>query len=157
MTHRYQTTLSWQGSTAAGYRAYSRSHTAVADPASARLDLSADPAFRGDPGLLNPEQLVVMATSSCQLLSFLAVAARQGVDVQSYEDAAEGFMDNAAGPMRISRIVLHPAIAVGAGTDAAKVLRMVELAHEECFIANSLTSTIEIEPRILLRAAQPPA
>lgn len=148
MRHSYSTTLSWQGSTGAGYRAYSRAHTASAAPATATLDLSADRAFRGDPALLNPEQLLVMAASSCQLLSFLAVAARHGVDVVGYEDSAEGFMAESAGSMRISHIVLRPVITVSPLTDADEVLRLVHLAHEECYIANSLVATMEIEPGI---------
>src|SRR5207302_6235228 len=84
--HRYTTTCTWSGSTAAGYEQYERDHTAAAPPAAARLELSGDPAFRGDPGRLNPEQLLVMAASSCQLLSFLAAAARARVDVIGYQD-----------------------------------------------------------------------
>lgn len=148
MTHSYSTTLSWQGSTGAGYRGYSRAHTASATPAPATLDLSADPAFRGDPALLNPEQLLVIAASSCQLLSFLAVAAMRGIDVLSYEDAAEGFMEKVDGATRISRIVLHPVIQVSPWTDVDVVLQLVATAHEECYIANSLNGTVEIEPRI---------
>ena len=110
-THAYTTTLAWQGSTGAGYRVYPRDHTVTAPPAESPLALSADRAFRGDPGRLNPEQLLVVAASSCQLLSFLAVAARQGLDVLGYQDQAEGFMDDADPPVRISRIVLRPVVS----------------------------------------------
>ncbi|MDQ6854594.1 MAG: OsmC family peroxiredoxin, partial [Actinomycetota bacterium] len=88
--HRYTVSCAWQGSTGGGYDAYDRSHTATAPPARPTLPLSSDPAFRGDPALLNPEQLLVMAAASCQLLSFLAVAARARVDVVDYRDDAEG-------------------------------------------------------------------
>jgi organic hydroperoxide reductase OsmC/OhrA len=148
MTHTYSATLSWQGTTRDGYRAYSRMHSASAAPAEAALQLSADPTYRGDPSALNPEQLVLMAASSCQLLSFLAVAALGKVDVVSYEDAAEAFMEHSRGPMKIDRIVLRPVIHVADGTDIDEILRMVHKAHEDCFIANSLNSAIEIEPRI---------
>ena len=77
--HRYSVRCHWSGSTAGGYEAYDRGHEASAPPAAAVLLLSADPGFRGDPGRLNPEQLVVLAASSCQLLSFLAVAAPRPV------------------------------------------------------------------------------
>jgi organic hydroperoxide reductase OsmC/OhrA len=141
--HRYTTTLSWEGSTSGGYRDYSRAHTA------AGLALSADPAFRGDPELLNPEQLVVAAASSCQLLSFLAVAARHGVDVLAYDDRAEAEMDARQSPVRINVIRLHPTIRVAEGTDHAKVLHLVEVAHQDCFIANSLNSEITIDATVV--------
>ena len=73
--HRYAATCVWAGSTAAGYDTYDRAHTGTAPPAAATLALSSDPVFRGDARLLNPEALLVLSASSCQLLSFLAVAA----------------------------------------------------------------------------------
>ena len=88
--HRYSTRCSWSGSTAAGYESYDRAHTAWAPPATASVALSSEQAYRGDPALLNPEQLMVMAASSCQLLSFLAVASRARIDVVAYEDDAIG-------------------------------------------------------------------
>ena len=74
--HHYRVTCAWRGSTAGGVEAYDRAHAASAPPAHVTLALSADPAFRGDPTLLNPEQLLVLAAASCQLLTFLSCAAR---------------------------------------------------------------------------------
>lgn len=146
--HHYQTHLVWEGSTGAGYRAYSRNHQAVAPPATSEVSLSADPHFRGDPDLTNPEQLLVMAASSCQLLSFLAVAARHGVDVISYEDEAEGLMPSGETPMRITQISLSPQVVVAAGTDIDQIERLVHMAHEQCYIANSLTASVKVHPTI---------
>src|SRR5262249_46125502 len=86
---RYTASCAWYGSTAPGYAAYDRRHRASAPPAPETLELSSDPAFRGDPSLLNPEQLLVMAAASCQLLSFLAVAARARIDVVAHRSQAE--------------------------------------------------------------------
>jgi organic hydroperoxide reductase OsmC/OhrA len=145
-THTYRSTLAWRGTTAAGYERYDRTHRVTLPPAAGELTLSSDPAFRGDAGLANPEQLLLAAASSCQLLSFLAVAARARVDVLEYDDEAEAAMPEEEQPMRITRIVLRPRIVVGAGTDSDRVGRLVELAHRECFVANSLNSEMVIEP-----------
>lgn len=146
VTHRYTATTSWRGSTAAGYEAYDRAHRGSAPPAGAALSLSADPAFRGDPSLLNPEQLVVLAASSCQLLSFLAVAARARVDVVSYEDDAEAEMPEDDGPVRLTRITLRPRIGVVEGPSTARVERLVRLAHDACFVASSLRTEVVVVP-----------
>lgn len=143
-SHAYTTHLVWEGSTGAGYRGYSRSHRAVARPAVEQMSLSADPQFRGDPDLMNPEQLLVMATSSCQLLSFLAVAAQNSVDVVDYEDDAVGIMSDDTDPTRIASIELSPVVRVAAGTDHALVMQLIEEAHRECYIANSLTTSVSI-------------
>lgn len=148
-THRYQAHLSWSGSTADGYDRYTRTHAASAPPAThgVPLELSADPAFSGDPSKLNPEQLLVLAASSCQLLSFLAVAARARVDVVGYEDDAEGEMPEHDRPLRIVRITLRPTITVaGDAPDDARLAQLVDTAHRHCFVANSLTSEIVLEP-----------
>ncbi|QEO15642.1 OsmC family peroxiredoxin [Agromyces intestinalis] len=142
-THQYRTELAWHGSTAAGYAAYSRDHVVSAPPASAALHLSADRAFLGDPALLNPEQLLVAAASSCLLLSFLGEAARAGIDVIGYTDGAEGDLRGG----RIATIVLRPRIRV-VGAEPGRVEALLREAHEHCFIANSLTSEVSLEPVI---------
>jgi organic hydroperoxide reductase OsmC/OhrA len=147
-THTYRSSLSWQGSTAAGYEAYDRTHSVEVPPAGGELVLSGDPAFGGDEGLPNPEQLLLAAASSCQLLSFLAVAARSRIDVLAYQDEADAIMPDDQKPMRITRITLRPRIVVAAGVDSDRVRRMVERAHEGCFIANTLNAEIVVEPVI---------
>jgi organic hydroperoxide reductase OsmC/OhrA len=146
-THTYRTELSWQGTTAVGYDAYDRAHRLVAAPARAPLELSSDPAFRGDPDRLNPEQLLLAAASSCQLLSFLAVAARARIDVVAYTDEAEATMPEDDKPMRLTRISLRPVITLAAAADVTdqRLDHLVEVAHRECFIANSLRSEMTIE------------
>jgi organic hydroperoxide reductase OsmC/OhrA len=141
---------SWSGSTGHGYASYSREHTASATPALQPIQLSADPSFRGDKNLLNPEQLVVLAASSCQLLSFLAVCAREHVEVLDYEDDGEGMMSPVQQVIRLASILLKPTIRVAAGTDKDLVLRLVARAHRECYIANSLIAEVHIEPTVVV-------
>ena len=92
-----------------------------------------------------------MAAASCQMLSFLAIAARKRIDVVDYRDDAEGFMPEDNPPMRITRIRLRPRIVIAGQQDRDAVQKMVELAHRHCFIASSLKSEIEIEADIEFR------
>ena len=149
MIHRYRVRCAWQGSTGGGYDHYRREHEASAPPAAAGLTLSSDPAFRGDPARLNPEQLLVLAAASCQLLSFLAVAARARLDVVSYEDDAEAEMPEDNRPIRLTTIRLRPRIVLRPGrADETRVRQLVRLAHRECYIANSLKTEVIVEPTI---------
>ncbi|QEW01927.1 OsmC family protein [Microbacterium lushaniae] len=141
--HHYATTLMWTGDTGSGYAGYGRAHDV--EFAGDILTLSADAAFRGDASLPNPEQLLLAAASSCQLLSFLAVAARAGVAVLAYRDDATAVMPAVPAPMRITRIHLAPHIQVR-DADAAAVCRLVHDAHEGCFVANSLTADVVVAP-----------
>jgi organic hydroperoxide reductase OsmC/OhrA len=151
--HTYRARVEWSGSTGAGYRAYPRAHTAWTPPATEAFDLSADPHFRGDADLPNPEQLLVLAASSCQLLSFLAVASRAGVDVVAYEDDASGEMPDGVVPQRITRIVLRPVVRVSAldaqvPVEVGALERMLHEAHEQCYISNSLTTEVVVHPTV---------
>lgn len=148
VVHQYRALCSWSGSTAAGYEAYDRKHRASAPPAEPDLTLSADPAFRGDPAQLNPEQLVVLAAASCQLLSFLAVAARARIDVRDYRDEATAAMPEGERPVRLAEIVLRPRITLATGPSEERVRHLVEVAHRECYIANSLATPVRVEPLI---------
>jgi organic hydroperoxide reductase OsmC/OhrA len=147
-THRYRTVCTWSGTTAVGYDAYDRTHTVVAPPARHELTLASDPAFLGDPDLLNPEQLLLASASSCQLLAFLAVAARARISVLAYRDEAEAVMPPEPVPTRITEIRLRPEITVASGADEAKVHRLVEVAHHECFIANTLSCAIDVRATV---------
>ena len=147
-THNYCSRLEWSGATADGYDHYDRTHTVSSPPAPARLKLSSDPAFRGAAELQNPEQLLLVAASSCQLLSFLAIMARARLNVVGYTDEASAVMPEDSEPMRITLITLRPRIVIEGAVDEERVRRYVGLAHEGCFIANSLSTEIVIEPRI---------
>jgi organic hydroperoxide reductase OsmC/OhrA len=150
--HTYNCHVEWRGSTAVGHSRYDREHRGLSPPAEAELRLSGDPAFGGNhPELLNPEQLLLLAASSCQLLSFLATAARARIDVVAYKDEAQAIMPEHDKPLRVTRITLRPHIVVAGDTTEERVRHFVDLAHEGCFIANSVKSEIKIEPRIELR------
>lgn len=144
--HRYEVRCDWAGSTGVGYDAYDRTHAATVPPALDALPMSGDPAFLGDARLVNPEQLLVLAASSCQLLSFLAVAARARIDVVAYSDRAEAVMPEDDPPMRITLITLRPEIRVRGAVPEDRLRHLCEVAHRECFIANSLTSEVLVEP-----------
>jgi organic hydroperoxide reductase OsmC/OhrA len=147
--HEYRVVGRWAGSTGVGYDDYNRAHEVEIGGTGLRLAMSGDPAFKGDPELSNPEQLLLAAAVSCQLLSFLAVAARARIDVTAYEDEAEAFMPDDDKPVRITRIELHPQITIAASSGHFQISRLehlVQIAHGECFIANSLRSEIEVRP-----------
>jgi organic hydroperoxide reductase OsmC/OhrA len=146
-THRYETQLSWSGSTGLGWERYDREHTVTAPPAQQELRLTTGEAH-GDEAILSPEQLLVMSASSCQMMSFLHLAAKARIDVVAYEDEAVGVMPEDAEPLRITEITLRPRITVDGDASEERVRKLVHTAHEHCFIANSLTSEIAIDPTV---------
>src|SRR3954451_4728032 len=144
----YRAHIHWTGSTGLGWESYDRTHTASAPPAEAEIGMTTGES-KGDPRLSNPEQLLLMAASSCQMLWFLHLAAKARIDVVEYVDEAEGEMPES----HFTRIVLHPRIVVASGAAEGQVWRLVELAHSECHIAKSLLGEVIVEPRIELGPA----
>jgi organic hydroperoxide reductase OsmC/OhrA len=146
-THSYESHLCWSGSTGLGWEHYERAHSVSAPPAEQTLTVTTGEA-KGDPAQLNPEQLVVMAASSCQMLMFLHLAAKARIDVVEYTDEATGLMPLDEEPVRIQEITLQPRIVIAGDAGDERVLKLVHLAHEQCFIANSLKSEMRLEPVI---------
>ena len=146
-SHRYETRLSWNGSTGLGWENYDRVHSATAPPAEQEIGITTGESH-GDPSILNPEQLLVMAASSCQMLSFLHLAAKARIDVVAYEDEATGVMPLDDEPLRITEITLRPRITVKGDASEERVRKLVHTAHEHCFIANSLNSAMSIETSV---------
>jgi len=97
---------------------------------------------------IDPEEALVAATSSCHMLFFLFIAAKQGFVVDSYSDQAYGEMGkNAEGKTLMSKITLRPRIEFSGSKQpsAAEIAEVHQKAHEQCFIGNSLKSEIVIE------------
>ena len=143
--HRYEARLRWTGSTGLGWENYDRGHAVTAPPAEQVVRLTTGEA-KGDPAVLNPEQLVVMAASSCQMLMFLHLAAKARIDVVEYEDQATGVMPLDREPAWITEITLRPRIVVDGEPNEERVRKLIHTAHEHCFIANTLRSDMTIEP-----------
>jgi organic hydroperoxide reductase OsmC/OhrA len=149
-THRYETQVHWTGSTGLGWDAYTREHTASARGVEQEVRITTGEA-QGDPSVLNPELLLLMAASSCQMLWFLDVASRARVDVVEYRDDAVALMPLDEQPVRITEIELRPTIAVSGDVSEERIHKLVDTAHRHCFIANSLTSQMTITPTLEVR------
>ncbi|MEA4907901.1 MAG: peroxiredoxin [Chloroflexi bacterium] len=149
----YTVTIQWErGGDRFTDKRYSRRHTWSFD---CGLDLAASssphvvPLPYSDPGAVDPEEAFIAALSSCHMLSFLYVAARQGWCVDRYTDQASGVLEpNPAGRMAVTRVTLRPAVAFSGqrlpGPD--EIQAMHAAAHEECYIANSVKTEVRCEP-----------
>jgi len=154
--HTYSVSVTWTGNTGTGtsrYNSYTRDYT-VASPGKPDIAGSSDPAFRGDPKRYNPEDLLVVALSSCHMLSYLHLAAVGGVVVIGYADDAGGVMtQDAKGSGAFSRVTLRPKVTIAATSDPAKARELHHAAHEVCFIANSVNFPVDCEPEIIVAPA----
>lgn len=148
--HLYPIRMTWTGNTGTGtanYRTYDRAHE-YSVPGKPVIPGSSDPAFRGDGTRYNPEELLVMAMSSCHMLWYLHLCAEAKVIVTAYDDQAVGtLLEVAATGGHFTEIVLRPTVTLQAGSDAAVAEQLHERAHHLCFVANSVNFPVRCEPR----------
>jgi len=138
--------LAWEkGEAPFTYEAYPRNHSIAFKNGQETIIASASPPYRGDASKCDPEDMLVAALSSCHMLSFLAIAAKKKLTVTSYEDDAVGFLENNGGKLWMTRVILRPKVAID--TDAETLTHIHHLAHEACFIANSVKTDVSVEPR----------
>ena len=155
--HDYKARLVWDGNLGEGtstYTGYGRKYRVQFD---GKPDLtgSADPIFRGDANVYNPEDLFVAALSSCHLLSYLALCARSKINVIAYEDDAIGTMVlRPDGGGKFESVTLRPKVTIAAGGDEKRAFELHETAHDMCFIAASVSIPVLHEPRIRIEGAQ---
>lgn len=138
--------LTWdKGEAPFTYEAYPRNHAIAFKNGQEVVIASASPPYRGDASKCDPEDMLVAALSSCHMLSFLAIAAKKKLTVTSYEDDAVGFLENNGGKLWMTRVILRPKVAID--TDAETLAGIHHMAHEACFIANSVKTDVSVEPR----------
>ena len=99
---------------------------------------------------VDPEEAFVASLSSCHMLVFLGIAAKRRYVVDRYEDEAIGVMaENEAGKLAVTRVTLRPRVVFSGDRRPSpeQIEKLHHLAHEECFIANSVLTEVVTEPR----------
>jgi organic hydroperoxide reductase OsmC/OhrA len=145
----HKATISWKSTSPDFLKGkYSREHQWTFDggltvPASPSP--SVVPVPYSNPAHVDPEEAFVASISSCHMLTFLHLAAKRGFQVDSYEDAAVGSMTkNEKGVPWMSQVTLNPRIVFTGEKlpTPADEEQLHHLAHEQCYIANSVKTAV---------------
>jgi len=142
----YQLDLEWTGNKGEGtisYNAYERSYV-VHSKDKEELHMSSDEHFRGDKSKYNPEEMLLMAVSSCHMLWYLHLCADAGIIVKKYTDHPEAkLILDQTGSGRMDQFLLRPSVTITRETDREKAISLHEGANKKCFIANTLNVKIQ--------------
>ena len=114
------------------------------------MQASAAPAYLGNPKLVDPEEAFVASLSSCHMLTFLAIACKKKLVLDEYVDEAVGYLEkNAEGKLAIARVVLRQKTKFSGDKQPTpeELKEMNHAAHDQCFIASSVTTEVTIEPQ----------
>ena len=147
--HDYTARVEWTGNRGEGtrtYRGYDRTWD-IATPGKPVIHCSNDPLLGGDPGLPNPEDLLLASLSACHMLWYLHLASAAGIVVHAYRDDPVGVGETSPnGAGRFVSATLKPHIVVEAGADLAEAEAIHHRVHEFCFIARSVNFPVAYAP-----------
>jgi organic hydroperoxide reductase OsmC/OhrA len=149
--HHFAVDTVWTGNRGDGtttYRGYGRDNvlSAAGKP---DIAASAARAFHGDRDRWNPEELLVAALSECHMLSYLHVAVKNGIVVESYTDAATGTMRQVGEGGHFTSVTLRPRVTISSG-DPELAQRLHAEANALCFIASSVNFPVSHEPETVV-------
>ena len=97
---------------------------------------------------VDPEEAFIASLSSCHMLGFLSIAAKRRYRVDSYVDNAVGIMEeDGSGRISVTRVTLRPKVIFSGDKQPSReqLEKMHHLAHDHCFIANSVKTEVVTE------------
>ncbi|WJS95864.1 OsmC family protein [Flavobacterium johnsoniae] len=139
MKHLFKANLNWNSKQKheLSKKFYSKTHQIKVEGKSI-LDVSAAKAFKGDPSLYNPEDLLLSSLVSCHMMSYLYVCSQNGIEVLEYLDNAEAILEvNPDGSGRFVEVKLFPKVKISNPDQIELALKLHQKANQLCFIANS--------------------
>lgn len=140
MKHLFKAELNWtseRSTKQSDAKFYSKSHKIVLEGKPV-LDISAAKAFKGDPKLYNPEDLLLSSFVSCHMMSYLYVCSQNAIEVLEYQDQAEAILEvDSNGSGRIVEVLLRPKVIISKPELIDLALSLHQKANQLCFIANS--------------------
>lgn len=125
----------------------------VAAPPRAQFVGGPPPEFHGDPSSWSPEHLLVSALGLCLFTTFEAFAAREGITVHQWRDAATGILDKTASGLEFQSFTIDVQLTVPAA-DVERARETIERAHRHCIVSRALHVPVKIEPHIVSHEAQ---
>ncbi len=149
---RYSATIEWERAGQAFVdNRYSRRHRWRFDggvEVAASSSPHVVPPPYSDPVAIDPEEAFVASLSSCHMLWFLSLAARQGYRVERYVDDATGLLEkDAEGRDAMTVVTLRPRVRFDGPAPARDEFEALHhAAHDACFIANSVRTDVRCEP-----------
>lgn len=117
------------------------------------VQFSSPAEFKGEPDCWSPEDMFVTAAGACLLMTFLAYAQREELELVKYESTAEGAMEFVNGKYRFTEVVLQPRLTFRTEEDAEIAQVVLEQAHRDCIITNSITASVQLKPEICVDGA----
>lgn len=142
--HYYETTIEWVKGRRGNLKAEGVPSLTVCTP----------PEFHGEAGFWTPEHFLVAAAESCLMATFIAIAEKSRLAVAGYRSSAHGKLEWVDGAgFRFTDLTILPVVELEKAGDRALAERVMAKAERGCLIANSLNSSLRVEPKFTVKTA----
>ncbi len=136
MSFSCETSISWSGSKVGVVRSEDKPD----------FQVSALPELGGRFGVWTPPNLLVAACESDVMLTFISLAARNGIEVVAYSSRAVGELEGEPEALKVVRIDVFPDVEVASNGKLA--LRLLEQVKETCLVCNIVGDRVKIHPKL---------
>ena len=92
--------------------------------------------------------LLLASVESAIAFTFAALVEKHQLPVEAYYSETEATVEMEDGAWRVARLVVRPTIVLRDQTASARVLKFVNVAVRECLIANTLSTSVIVEPTV---------
>jgi organic hydroperoxide reductase OsmC/OhrA len=106
------------------------------------------PIFGGECGRWTPEDLLIAAVNTCHVSTFISMSLRKCFEFISLESTIEGSLEHNGAGYVFSKMVIRPKVVVKTEADIEMARDLLERAHKSCFMGNSVTASLTMEPEI---------
>ena len=137
---RYRAKTAWSSARRGTLLALGKPNIVVGSP----------PEFKGEPDIWAPEELLVGSVNTCLMLTFLTLAQAGGLTPVGYESEAEGLLENIEGKYRITEVTVRPRVSLKGEADLECAREIMESVEAQCFISNSIKSTITLNAEFVV-------
>jgi organic hydroperoxide reductase OsmC/OhrA len=141
-TYVYNTSVHWNGQRRGTLSSFGLPDLAISTP----------PEFKGEAGVWTPEHLFVAAAEICLMATFIGIAELSKVPVTAYRSEARGRLERVEGKgLSFTEIFISPVIELEDLQHRISAERVMEKAEKTCLIANSMLTSIRVEPRFTVK------
>jgi peroxiredoxin-like protein len=113
------------------------------------LEVATPPEFPGGhEGIWSPEQLLVASVVSCIMNTFLAIAENSKLEFTSYKAHGTGTIEKVEKTYRFTAVTVGVDLVIPDESKASRAERILQMAEQNCFISNSLSANVTIEPNV---------
>jgi organic hydroperoxide reductase OsmC/OhrA len=133
-TFTYTTATRWTGRRAAE----------LTSPGKPPLQISSPPEFKGEAGIWTPEDLFVSAIETCTMATFIALAEKASLPVDSYRSEATGKLEMMEGGFRFTQVVVKATVVIDDAGRVAETEQLLQKSHESCLVRRSVSAEVHL-------------